>query len=639
MLVVTLVEFQFKAVTAATFGDDRAGMVSFFGNMSIATGIVSLAIQLIATRWAVERLGVAGALLVLPLGLAAGEVGLLLVPGLVAATVLKMSDETFRFTVNDAASQLLFLPVPSRARGRWKAIVDNAWKPGAQLGLGVLLLGYRAVAPGRIGPLVALALAAIAVWLVVIGRLRGAYVGALRETLRRRPDALDSPTISREETLVISAALGGEDPDLLLAALGLAKPIAGELAGQIVPLVDHADPRVRALACTLLGSHPRVRARLEDGDRDVRTAALGALLGGGDPAAGSMLATLARSESVVDRAHAAQAIEAAAEARTTPSDATALVATLIADREPIVARAAIEAAVALGERALLEPLLARVETLEVTSALAACGEGSEARFVARLDGATPRVRRTLVRALGLLATPTAAAALVVASETGDTHAPRSLARAIARVPDLAFDRVRVRALVDRELVAAFRAMAAAEGLGHAESAMVADGTRARVPYLPDAPEGAAALLSKTLRDRQDRHRDRIFALLAALFPGAGIETIAANLREPDAARRANAIEVLDSVIDRGLRARVITLVDESPRYAKLAAVPLDLPKLTRDEWVADLLADPAPWVLACTAYYAGVHRIGSVQTRLRQLAQHADATVRESAALAVSYLR
>jgi len=159
-----------------------------------------------------------------------------------------------------------------------------------------------------------------------------------------------------------------------------------------------------------------------------------------------------------------------------------------------------------------------------------------------------------------------------------------------------------------------------------------------VPYLPDAPEGAAALLSKTLRDRQDRHRARTFALLAALSPRAGIETLAANLREPDAARRANAIEVLDAVVDRDLRARLIPLVDESPRYAKLAAVPIPLPKHTRDEWVDVLLADPAPWVLACTAYYAGVHRIGSATARLRELAGHADATVRESAALALAEL-
>ncbi len=438
VIVVTLVEFQFKAVTAASFGDDRAGMVRYFGNMSIATGVVSLVIQIVATRWALQRLGVVGALMILPIVLAGGELGLLLAPGLIAATMLKMSDETVRYTVNDAATQLLFLPVPSRVRGGWKAVIDSVWRPGAQVVLGLGLVSYRALAPGRMAPLVVAAFAVIAVWLVLLVRLRAEYVRALRETLRKRPVGLSETAVTHEEVSALYDALERSDD-------------------------------------------------VEPGKRD---------------------ATI-----------------------------------------------------------------------------------------------------------------------------------RALARA-ARLTMIAPEPARLRAAIDRELAGAYRAMAAADGLGRAESRALPDGTRVAPPFLPGAPEGAAALMSKTLRDRQDRARDRVLGLLAALYPAADLETIHTNLGEPDPARRANATEVLDGLLERGLRARVLPLIDDSPRYAKLASVTpmFDLPELAPADWIAELLADRSPWMVACAAYYAGVHGITAVVGRLQELTRHDDAVVREAAFATLTHL-
>ena len=649
VVVVTLVEFQFKAITAVHFGTDRAGMVRYFGVMSVATGVVSFAIQMIATRWVLHRLGVAGAMLVLPLALGAGELALLIAPTLIVATILKAGDETFRFTVNDAASQLVFLPVPSRVRGRWKAVVENAWKPAAQLALGCVLVGYRAVASGRIAPLVILALGVIAMWVALVVRLRRAYVAALAETLRKRPLELDRVDVAAEEAVAMRAALGSSDPVELLGALEMSAPVAAELADVIAPLCDHPDPRIRRAACSALGGigpmHAHVRARLTDSDRQVRDAALAALLGSDDTARAELRA-LCASTDAADRLRGAEVMIAAGARAGSERE----LAMLVADPDPAVARAAIVAAAASGAPSLLPALLARCTGRmlpELATAIAACGVGGEAAIGAaslELARGIP-ARRELVRALGRVATAEAVAVLVEQLPSEDDELLRSaLARALGRAlrssPGLAFDRARIREVIDRELLVAYHAMAAAEELGRAESVALPDGTRAPPPFLRDAPEGAAALISRTLRERQERQRDRVFALLEALHPYDGFEMIHANLGETEAARRANAIEVLDGVLDRGLRGKVVPLVDDSPRYAKLRAAGAVFEVPTQDEvaWIAELLADRSSWMVACTAYYAGVHRIAAVRERLVELSTHTDATISEAAALAVTYL-
>src|SRR5262249_35154879 len=163
-------DYQFKVVTSAAYGDDRAGMVRYFGYMSIATGIVALAVQLTITGRLVAHAGVVGTLLVLPVALGAGEVALGLLPGLAAGSALQIADETVRFTVNDAATQLVYLPVPSSARARFKALLDAALKPGAQVAVGALLIVYRAVAGERLGPSIACALVLIVVWTSIVWR-------------------------------------------------------------------------------------------------------------------------------------------------------------------------------------------------------------------------------------------------------------------------------------------------------------------------------------------------------------------------------------------------------------------------------------------------------------------------------------
>jgi hypothetical protein len=152
------------------------------------------------------------------------------------------------------------------------------------------------------------------------------------------------------------------------------------------------------------------------------------------------------------------------------------------------------------------------------------------------------------------------------------------------------------------------------------------------------------LISRALRERTERARDRVFHLVSAMQPQMDLPTIRANLDEPDPLRRTNAIELLDALPWRGavagLKPLVISLVDESLRNVKLASAEhsLHLKPRTREAWVDTLLDDPNPWMVTCAAYYAGAADVLAARTKLRTLTEHTDPVVRETALAALARL-
>jgi AAA family ATP:ADP antiporter len=131
-----LVDFQFKVSAAAAFSQDA--LAAFFGNFYAATGVLALGVQLIGTSRFLARFGVTAGLAVLPVSVGLGASGLLLWPGLITASLTRGADNLFRYTVNDATTQLLYVPVPANMRGGAKAFIDGVVKPASIAAAGML---------------------------------------------------------------------------------------------------------------------------------------------------------------------------------------------------------------------------------------------------------------------------------------------------------------------------------------------------------------------------------------------------------------------------------------------------------------------------------------------------------------------
>ncbi|MCU0248183.1 MAG: hypothetical protein MUC42_16565, partial [Bryobacter sp.] len=125
-MVTQIVDYQFKIAAGRAMADE-AELASFFGRFYAATGVASLLMQLFFTSAILNRFGLRGGLLTLPVFLGCSAAGFLTLPGLIAASAAKFSDQTFKFTLHNSSLELLWLPVSAARRRALKPVVGGAF--------------------------------------------------------------------------------------------------------------------------------------------------------------------------------------------------------------------------------------------------------------------------------------------------------------------------------------------------------------------------------------------------------------------------------------------------------------------------------------------------------------------------------
>jgi ATP/ADP translocase len=200
--VSTLVGLEFKVFASQAFVS-RDGLAAFFGVFSFRAGLVALATQLLFTSWIVCDLGLGAALVVAPLALSAGSVGVLVSGTLAAAALLKGSDQVLRHSVDRAAMELLYRPLSEREVFERKVFIDAlVCRCGDALGGVIASVGTGRWGFGA-GWMSVASLALLVVWLF---SARVAHV-RYEERLRRRgsfapvspdvyPSVLECPGVS-----------------------------------------------------------------------------------------------------------------------------------------------------------------------------------------------------------------------------------------------------------------------------------------------------------------------------------------------------------------------------------------------------------------------------------------------------------
>jgi ATP/ADP translocase len=189
---MTLVQWQYKGISKAYFGDRRDEMTAFFGTLSALLNVASFALQLIGTPRILKHFGVGLGLRVLPGGFAAGAL-LLLVTAFVpfsplwAAAAAALVSDGLRFSVDKASTELLYVPIPRDVKDQAKPFIDTVVDRGAGALAGFLWLGldwaFHVDRPERIAWAGVATLVIVAGWLVVVGRAKKAYLDAYRRML------------------------------------------------------------------------------------------------------------------------------------------------------------------------------------------------------------------------------------------------------------------------------------------------------------------------------------------------------------------------------------------------------------------------------------------------------------------------
>ena len=651
--------FQLNIVAEQRFGRDVDALTEFFGAFNFTLGSVSVLLQLLVTGRVLRRFGLGATILALPVALGAGSFLIVLLPVFWSVLLTNAADQALRFSVDKPTYELLYLPIAPGRRVHVKNAIDIVINRIGD-GVGAVVLGVATggflVLPGLSLDLrhtAALNLCLIAIWLAVAWRLRSEYVRTIHESIHRhRIDTERTPVavLDRSAAEALSAKLAASDPDEVKYALEL---IEAQQAKNWHPalreLLSHPDAEIRRRALAILGSSgdryiaDHVMLMLRDPDLGVRTEALLYLSreSGRDPlqqiqelgdfedfsiragtaaflAAPGPARNLEAARVIIE----AMALNAGAAGRRDRAEAARLIGVvpdglldllppLLADQDVEVARQAVRSAHALARDELagaLLPALARPEIADDTAAALARLGNTVVPALARWlrDESVPLdVRRELPAVLFRIGTADAEQVLVESLLQADSTLRH---RVIASLNKLRVLHPDVR--VDRSVI---ELLLAAEISGHYRTYQVLGPLQTRLK------EGDPVL--EAVRHSIEQEVERIFRLMALLFPTTGLHDAYVGVRSANPIVRANALEFLENVLKPELRQLLVPLLDSQVSVEERIAIANRLvgaPLETTEQAVATMLSTDDPWLRSCAVYAVGALNLRQLEPDLRR---------------------
>jgi AAA family ATP:ADP antiporter len=229
-VVTTIGGLQFRAIASQSIGDtDR--LTAFFGSFSFQTGLLSLVIQILCTSRILEYFGVGMALIVAPVALATGSVGVLFWGTLPTAVFLKASDHVLRHSIDRSALELLYAPLsPDEAFQTRMFIEAVVYRIGD--GVGTLAVVFGATALHLSFPSLSfISLGFLAAWIGFAMQARHGYVKSLLATLRRRTDVVAAPAPAKDLARTVKAARTCQPDEPADAQPLLGTTLAAEIVG------------------------------------------------------------------------------------------------------------------------------------------------------------------------------------------------------------------------------------------------------------------------------------------------------------------------------------------------------------------------------------------------------------------------
>lgn len=242
---LTLIDYQFKVILRGTLQNEA--LAGFMGSFYGFSGLIALCVQLFVSGRVITKFGVMTALLIFPIALFAGSLGILVLPILAMAVVVKGSDKVVGDTIYSSVSQLVMFPVPPEWRNKAKGFLDGIVRNGAKgLAAICLLLVTRFVAPEKLSYIV-LVLLVVGIFAGI--KVKKAYLTTLLSNLKTGGDDLQKVELNLMDSVtrqILIDALNGADKGQALYAFGLLKETtAFDLTPHLDGLLRHPIPEVR----------------------------------------------------------------------------------------------------------------------------------------------------------------------------------------------------------------------------------------------------------------------------------------------------------------------------------------------------------------------------------------------------------
>ena len=161
----TFLYFQQASIVAAA-SDDPAVRTRIFASVDLAVGLLTVAVQFLATGRLIQRFGVGAAAAFLPLVCALGFAVLAAFPALAVVIAFQAIQRAANFAISNPAREILFIALPREQKYKAKNVIDVVVFRGADALGGWLFAGLRALGLGL--PAISLiAIPAMAGWFLL----------------------------------------------------------------------------------------------------------------------------------------------------------------------------------------------------------------------------------------------------------------------------------------------------------------------------------------------------------------------------------------------------------------------------------------------------------------------------------------
>jgi hypothetical protein len=296
-----LIDYVFKATASARYGSGAA-LLRFFAVFYTGTSLLTVILQTVGSRAALQRMGLTRTVAMLPAGVGVGALAALGIPGLPSIVGVRALEQMVRHGLYRAGYELLFTPVAPGHKRSAKALVDvGVVRLGDIAGSGLVQIALLTTAAAAVNLMLGIAVVVSILGVVVAVRLRRGYVVALERSLLSRAIQLDLDEVEDAVTRsTVIQSMGGialtraareprglappaegatrstlpPDPELEqiarfrsrkadVARTALQQPISAAVAAHVIPLLAWDDVLPDAIAA-LRRLAPRIEGQLID---------------------------------------------------------------------------------------------------------------------------------------------------------------------------------------------------------------------------------------------------------------------------------------------------------------------------------------------------------------------------------------
>ncbi|MCB0163732.1 MAG: HEAT repeat domain-containing protein [Anaerolineae bacterium] len=665
---------------------DADELASFLGLFFGLSSLLTLILGAFVSGKLISRYGLRWSLLLMPATILIG-VTLTAVTGTLfemavvlfwMVVVTRFLNEILAYTINRAAWQVLYEPLPERLRLRAQTVVESMIKPTAGGVAGLLLIGLSAAFGFSTLQIMYMLLGVLVAWIGVVIWINRFYPAILLQALAKRrlvettidinqthlnifKDGLHSPhvgvvnySLAKLEELApdsmpqfLQELLAHPAAEIRLAVLERIEALALVAALPAVNQLAATDPEAKVRGFALrtlarLGGEAVVDdlcAALDSDNSHIRLGAMIGLLKQLEPvgprygAVKDKLIGWADSPWPADRILAARVMGEAA-----PADLNPLLLNLLADCKSEVREAALMATKKLHDPTIWDAVIHSLNTPHMRRAALAALVAAGEKIIPQLESALvehqshKETLMQLVQVCGRIRGPKASALLLNYLNFPDVQVRTEILMALSHSHYQATETERP------AIIQSIRTEAAQATWVLAALVSLADDTR-------------LSLLETALQQELGRCRRRLLWLLSFIYPRDTILSAQANLgteallpEETWDKQKTYALEIIDITLSAELKAQILPLLDNLTLQQRLAHLEAIFPQPpgNRDRYLYEIITATAdclyPWTRAAALHLAAKLGLTELASAAANAADTTDKLVRNSALFAAQNL-